>query len=327
MFYRALEDVRMPLFTVLSGYVYAIRPVSDRRHLTRLVMGKVRRLLVPLVVVGTALFTVKLAIPEVNSRPEGADFWRVFFFPYEHLWFLQAVFLIFLTVGLLDAWGALASRRGWATAAGCATLAHLVVHVPAGADVFSAESALWLLPFFLLGHGLNRHAALFDRRLIAGMALAFAPLYALRLHDVVADADEGWHDWQRKALSLSIGFLGVSLLFAARRMLAWPPLIWLGGFSFGIYLLHVFGSAAVRTFLGEVPEPMAFAASLSAGLALPVCFELALGRYRLVSWGVLGQRPRVPAAATGAGLESVSLPVPYPEPARPSVSRDLSAQA
>src|SRR5687768_14878195 len=46
-----LEVLRMPLFAALSGFVYALRPPVGPAGLPRLARGKVRRLLVPLVVV------------------------------------------------------------------------------------------------------------------------------------------------------------------------------------------------------------------------------------------------------------------------------------
>src|SRR4051794_34829890 len=73
--YLALEDIRMPLFTTISGFVYALRAVGGGAAYGRLVQGKTRRLLVPLVSVGALLFAVELAVPGVNRRPDPSSFW------------------------------------------------------------------------------------------------------------------------------------------------------------------------------------------------------------------------------------------------------------
>jgi fucose 4-O-acetylase-like acetyltransferase len=100
-----LEDLRMPLFTTISGVVYALRPVHELSGFPGLICGKVRRLLVPLHTVGALLFLMQRIAPGVNHRPELGDVWRICLYQYEHLWFLEAIFLVFLVVGLLDANG------------------------------------------------------------------------------------------------------------------------------------------------------------------------------------------------------------------------------
>ena len=50
--YFSLKFLRMPLFTVISGYVYALRPLNTTM-IGRFIKGKARRILVPMVAVGT----------------------------------------------------------------------------------------------------------------------------------------------------------------------------------------------------------------------------------------------------------------------------------
>ncbi|MPQ97958.1 acyltransferase family protein [Modestobacter sp. I12A-02628] len=294
--YLALEDLRMPLFTVLSGYVYALRPVRTRAELGGLFRGKVRRLVVPLVTVGTLLFLVKLAAPDVNRRPVAGDLPRVFVFSYEHLWFLQAIFLIFLLVGLLDALGALGRLPGWGAAFAVACLLFFVTSVdllPVSPDLFSLGGTLRLLPFFLIGVAAHRFPRqLLRRPLVVAVGVAFVPLLTLRLWGLAGGA--AWPPVPDRALSLGVGVCGVLLLLAVRGYLRSRALGWLGGFSFGIYLLHVFGTSGMSVVTGRLgvdSTALAFVLSLGAGLAMPVLFELLLGRYAVVSWGVLGQRP------------------------------------
>jgi fucose 4-O-acetylase-like acetyltransferase len=309
-FYAALADLRMPLFAVLSGYVYAYRPVRFPADLGRLLTGKIRRLIVPFLVVGTVFYAVRMVAPGVNVRPRLAEFPEAMIYGFAHLWFLQAIFLIFLTVGLLDAHGVLASYRSWAVVTLCSMALFILVWVPDQIAVFSLNGALRLLPFFLLGYGAHRYAAQLLRPALGIAAtVAFVPVYGLRLWAIATDVV--WPDMVVRAHSVAVAALLVVTLLAVRRHLESPALSWLGGFSFAIYLLHVFGAAGARalaTHLGVESNPVLFAFGMIAGIGLPILFELTFGRFRPISWAVLGQRPRRRPSADALAA---------PEPVRP----------
>lgn len=293
-FYLALEDVRMPLFTVLSGFVYAMRPVRSPQGVPRLIRGKARRLLVPFLVVCTVFFLVQMLAPGVNRRPELPDLPGAYLYGYQHLWFLQAIFLVFVVVAILDSVALLDRARTWSLVTAGALALFVLAHVPAAAAVFSVNGFLRLLPFFLLGYGAHRHAAALLRpAVLLATAAAFVPVYALRLYLLAAGVD--LPDELSRALSATVALLLLIGVLGIRRHLASRRLAWLGSFSFGIYLLHVFGTSASRVVavhLGLDSTVLLFALGLAAGLALPIAFELSAGRYRPISWAFLGQRPR-----------------------------------
>jgi peptidoglycan/LPS O-acetylase OafA/YrhL len=230
----------------------------------------------------------------VNRRPELSDLPAAYIYGYQHLWFLQAIFLVFLVVGTLDALGLLTRTRNWAFFTAFAVALFVVAHVPGDAAVFSINGFLRLLPFFLLGYGAHRHAATVLRpRVLVPAFLVFVPVYFLRLYAIAAhlhlpaEVSRAW--------SAAVALLLLVCVLGVRRHLASRTLAWLGGFSFGIYLLHVFGAAAARvvvTRLGVDETAVLFGVGLAAGLCVPIAFELTLGRYRPISWGVLGQKPR-----------------------------------
>ncbi len=302
--YLVLEDLRMPLFTVLSGYVYAYRPLRASADLPRLVRGKARRLLVPLLTVGTLLLLTQLVVPGANADARLQDLWRIPVFGYEHLWFVQAIFVIFVAVGALDAFGRLATFRQWLGALTVAAALFVLVTVPSAWAVFSVNGAIRLLPFFLLGYGLHRFAGRLERGAVLVPALVvFAAAFAVRIAtilggtDAVATADDSSPG--TRLLSFAVGLTGVTLLFALRHHLRAWPLMWLGQFAFPVYLLHVFGSAGTRVALdrlGVTAEVPVFAVGLAAALLLPVVVTMTLGRDRLFSSLVLGQRPWQPVA-------------------------------
>ncbi|WP_349536334.1 acyltransferase family protein [Rhodococcus rhodochrous] len=291
--YLVLEDIRMPLFTVISGYVYAMRPVTETGALAGLVRGKTRRLIIPLLTVGALLFATKMLVPDTNTKPEASDFWRVYLFGYEHLWFLQSIFIIFLVVALFGVLGALATPRRWAVTTGTTFVLFVAFRVPEAANVFSINGAIRLLPFFLIGYGLYAFASVVPRgRVLVGVTIAFAAVYMLRIAGILGD-------WElntptRRALSLAVGVGGVLLLYSARKFIAFRWLGWIGGFSFGIYLLHVFGSAGARIALNKFDlewDPAVFILGLAVGIGAPIAFQLLFGRWNVVRTLVLGEKP------------------------------------
>lgn len=294
LFYLLLEDVRMPLFAALSGFVYAYRPVRDGIGYRTMAWGKVRRLLVPLVTVGTLFVLLQSMIPGANG--DGGEVWRVYVFGVGHFWFLQAIFLVFLIIGVLDLLGILDRPGRWAAVTALALALSVVVDIPDQSDVFSAGEAVGLLPFFLLGYGAHRHVANPSSWiLLASAAVVFVGSYTAR---VLAIADVITMDLlMARADRVLVGFSAVALLLLLRDRIRVPALAWLGPFAFAIYLLHVFGSAAARIGLDRLGihnEWIVFLTCMVFALGLPVLFEVTLGRIAWVSWTFLGQRPYRP---------------------------------
>ncbi|MCR2801919.1 acyltransferase [Microbacterium sp. zg-Y818] len=287
--YALFSDLRMPLFTALSGFVYGLRPLRDIDQYGRFVRGKMRRLMVPLVSVGTIFVILQSLTPGTNAEGGVEDGWKLYVYGLGHFWFLQAILLIFLLAGMLDALGVLRTPWRVVLAIALASALFLAVQVPDEWDFFSLTGALRLLPFFLLGYGVSRY---WDRGSVRwGMLAVAVLLICLRAADVAGAI--ALNPALSDVLSLGLGVSGISALFMFRDTLSWAPLARLGYFSFAIYLFHVFGTAPTRMALARVgveSEPVVFVACLVAGLALPILFEMTFGRVRWISWAFLGQR-------------------------------------
>lgn len=290
-----LVDVRMPLFACIAGYIYANRP-PKLAGLGRFVAGKLRRLALP-GATAALLFAVVATVLENRFAVSPSQLWRPLVLPFAHYWFLQAILVIFLLYGSLDA---VLRHRGTPLLLGLAAVVFWSDwHPPT--RIMSMGHALYLLPFFLLGVLLRRHPP--DGRarwILAGLALGVG-LGGLAANgfDLLASGTGGT---RRDLQSLVTGcaICGAALLAAPRSQ----RLARLGPYGLTIYLYHVFATAGLRTAMaamGLVPWTWAaLAAGLAAGIGLPVLLHRAAARTRIGRILVLGRWPELPTVG-GAG--------------------------
>lgn len=293
--YRTVEVLRLPLFTVISGYVYAMRPVT-REQLATFLRGKVRRLLVPLVVTGGAFYVVRALMPGVNDPRPLTGIWRILLFPYAHYWYLQALLVVFALVALVDCMRAMERLPAFFAWLGAAVL---FSYSPASSvALFSLSGAAYLLPFFVLGVGLNRFGEKLRAPWVVGVIALLAVLAVGGRQLALLGA---WsYPATRTALLSVVGGMALSALLIY-RMPTWRPLARLGHYSYGIYLLHVFGSAATRIALHRLGVEqlwLHFVAGMAVGVGAPVVAEWVLDRWGWARCLVFGKRWTTPGRST-----------------------------
>ena len=105
-FTNLFVHIRMPLFTFLSGLVYAYRPLEPGEAL-RFLGKKLRRLGVPLIVASSILYGLHLAMHDPVAPL--SRMWSVYVHPFYHLWFVQALLPVFAVLVVLESFGALAT--------------------------------------------------------------------------------------------------------------------------------------------------------------------------------------------------------------------------
>jgi peptidoglycan/LPS O-acetylase OafA/YrhL len=270
--------LRMPLFAMLSGFVYGYRPVEPGQSLAFL-GGKLGRLGLPYLFAATAFLAVNIVLGGPHALPL-TGIHEAYLLPYAQFWFLQALFLIFLILAMADT---LFPRAPFAVAAALFIVSAIAFLSPFGRGIewLSFDRMLYLLPFFAFGLALNRMRPAVPRTLIAvllGGALILMTLYAL---DVFADPHRDIP--RRTAIALALGtVLGGSLLVVTLRF---DPLARIGRFSFTIFLYHLFVVEALQWLYASAGRPPAYvglAMGVTAGIVCPIVFHLVV--LRLGHW-------------------------------------------
>ena len=289
-----LAYFRMPLFSFISGYVYAFRPYQG--NAPGFVKGKVRRLLLPLLTVGTFYAIVQALTPGANASVD--NWWLLHIQPVGHFWFLEALFVIFLGVILLEHLKALSTTAGFALVWAISALLFALPDFP---HYFGVRGALYLMPFFLAGLACKR----FEIRGYAPRLLAAAALIASLAVVLLLPSYMKQHAvWALVSLALGVS-AGVLLL---RSGLQSRPLAYIGAYSFAIYLLHVFFTAGSRIFLNKMGVTDIYALlppGVVAGILGPIVCAQILGRNETLNLWLLGSTSKVktaPAARTEAAI-------------------------
>jgi len=213
--------------------------------------------------------------------------WKIYFFPYEHFWFLQAIALIFVFVALLDHFRLLEEIGGYLVVLLLCVFGHFAMHLYP--SLFSIDKAFYLLPFFVAGLGANRfRSQLWSTpvRILAMAAFAGSVIpYAMNAWEGGTSLPDAGTPWVT-LIGMS-GILTLMFFVPASKLLGW-----VGGFSFSIYLYHVFFTAGARiglSAIGEFPIQILVLIGLSVGVAGPIIVEMALRRNRYVRNIFLGQ--------------------------------------
>ncbi len=271
-FYYSFEYLRMPLFTAISGYVYAIKPVQGG-NVRRFLGGKSRRILLPFVSVATVQYILNALVPSVNNPTDLGSIWRIYIFGYGQFWFLQSLFLVFLTITVLEYFKVTTTFRGWLLSFAAAVAGLFLISPLIDVQIFNCGNYLYLLPFFVLGMGINRFSEIIYARYAVAIML-------LLLIGGLAIQQMNWFGLislpsQRFGiLGIFVGLTGIYLIFHIRR--TFSPLADLGYYAYGIYLFHVFGTASSRIFskaLGIENLLSLFIIGMVFGLGVPIILE------------------------------------------------------
>jgi peptidoglycan/LPS O-acetylase OafA/YrhL len=316
-FTNLFVHVRMPLFTFLSGLVYAYRPLRAGNTLS-FSGKKLRRLGVPLIVASTLVYALHRAMH--HPVPPLPQMWTIYAFPFYHLWFVQALLLVFALLVVLESIGALATFSRFMLVFALALL--LYGYAPFEAhNVLGLHNATYLLPFFLGGLGAHRFRNLLhQRRVLIVTVLCFIVAQGIHTYLVLtsqpAPIDPVEH---RSGLNLLIGMsAGLGALQLLPRMRLMEKI---GGSSYTIYLYHplfVAGALLAAATRSLTSTGLLFTLAGSAGIAGPMLMERLAGS---IPGGRLLLEGRTMPAAARKQEERSTTRLPAAEWIRRSLSR------
>lgn len=289
--YCLLENIRMPLFTVISGWVYSLHPIIKEK-LPVFILKKVRRLIFPMIFVGTTYFILQYLIPGTNSKGLITDIWKIYIYPYTLFWYLPALFLVFTFTAFLEIFNLLDTIKKWTImlfiSLGLCYLqvAHVIPYsVP---NLFAFKNALYLLPFFLVGIGLNRFKDVLTTKhtkyfyfigLIIGIGLQqidyFKPL----------------EFYDKLRLDIIIGMISSAFLICIKINI--PFFVWLAQYAYTIYLFHGFGTAGGRILLRKLHidnELSIFICATIIAIVSPIIIEKLFIRWKVTRILFLGKK-------------------------------------
>jgi peptidoglycan/LPS O-acetylase OafA/YrhL len=284
--YDATTYLRMPMFFVISGFLYAHRPVVPGQF-AEFARGKARLLLPPFLSVATLQYLMKAMAPGVNLSAPIKDIWRIYVFAFDQFWFSQATIITFATVLLAEKILPIPRSVRWPAFLSLAIIFDLVAPKVV---FFSLNMFSMMLPFFLLGCFLYRPPSRFQGPMAVSAAI-LAFLASLTIQQLIWFGHLKLGGRQVLVLQLCEGLSFAFLLFRFRWV--GPRLAILGGFSYPIYLFHVFGTAGSRmlsTRLGIENRIILLIVGVACGLALPIAIDLAFRRHKILRRVFLGGR-------------------------------------
>lgn len=273
--YYSLEYIRMPLFTVISGWVYANKPLVDKRYRLKFIKGKMRRLLIPMFVLSALMFLMRVFIPGTNLTPNLDRLPLILMFPYDLYWYLYSLFIIFIFIVYLDTKAWFHQFPYWLFSLGVAAAVSYASHkfldnVP---NVFSFKGGLFLLPYFLLGIGFFRYRhIIFIKENLLPIGLVFIVAFGIQQFIWFSDFP---HLSKGSVLGFVVGASATFLLFKFKFKNEF--LIRIGAYAYSIYLFHLFFTGGVRIVLHTFNIYNHFiilTLSLVVAIAMPITIEI-----------------------------------------------------
>lgn len=289
--YYTFQYLRMPLFTVISGWVYALWPAQNGQIID-FNIKKIRRLLFPLFLVGGIYYTMQSVIPGTNFSYELKDIWRILVFPYTFYWYLQSLFIVFVLISFVDAYG-LINKFSRFLVFFIVTLFFLLIRdmvIPQEfPNYFGFKGAIYLFPFFVIGIGIKRFKQQLSNRVFVWLCAAIL-IVGLVIQQLIWYQVINYNLSSSGGLGLIIGVTGVVVCLRINFSVKW--LVWMGSYAYTIYLFHSFGTSGGRIILhklGLTFTPIVFFISLALGLFLPILLEEIFKRFGITRLLFLGR--------------------------------------
>lgn len=287
----SFQNIRIPLFTIISGYLYGVRPVVKPGEYSGFLLGKVRRIFIPLVIVASLQYLAKALMPGVNNPVPLEGVWTAFLMPYEHFWFLQVIFLLFLFVGALGYFRILPSFANWMILMALSLSLYLIYPWSGlSLEFFSFGATTYLLPYFLLGYGIAVYGErIFGSNYPYGWLVLFVVAFGYQQYLWFSgNVDEAS---KRTIVGLVVS-LSASVILFRFRVSVWG-LATVGSYAYTIYLYQGFGTSLGRRIFGFFPDTgphLYFLGILCVALGFGMLTEVVIKRIPRLRTLLLGLR-------------------------------------
>jgi surface polysaccharide O-acyltransferase-like enzyme len=289
---NALAAVRMPLFALLAGAMQARYP-----HWGRALMGdKFLRLIIPMLTVGSLFAVVQSLVPGTNTQV--TDWHLLHLLPVAHYWFLEALFLLFGVMALLQRFKMLDTVPRFALVFGASVVAYLA---HPGTPWLAISGMFYLMPYFLSGFALEHFKVCQPNvKRLAPVLFVMGAIIMLVWANPMAEPDRfGW-------AMLATGLLSSAAFWLRPVRAAWLARI--GDFSYTIFLFHVFFTSASRivlNHLGVHATAVHVVVGVAAGLIGSIAIHALVMRFitlKALVWGQFGEKRRPERPSDPSGL-------------------------
>lgn len=222
-------NLAMPLFTVISGFLFAYQYAAGKYHdFWKMAGKKFQRLIIPFIIFALAM----MATTGVPFKP-----WMLYTGGLSHLWYLPMLFWCFI----IGYWIQKYIRQWYWLAAILLMLLLLVLakindHVP---HIFQIHNIIPWYPWFLLGQIIAIYyaptLAFFSKK----PYLMFLLLIPFCVQSYLWPVEYGEATWYSKCTIIAFIF---GLWHLAGKTEKWnaffKPFLWFSKYSFGIYIFH-----------------------------------------------------------------------------------------
>jgi fucose 4-O-acetylase-like acetyltransferase len=230
----------IPAFVLVSGFLYARRPTR-----TTTLAADLRKVLlsivVPALLVGAVFYLVKAIAYGQTAQMSPVAFLGSLFYPHTHLWFLYALFWTYAAVMLLDAVRLLDKPLCWLGIMIALVIFELAADLPI--NFLSLYKLPYMLPFFLMGYGLQRYGAVCWTPAVQRVLLAVG-LFLVLFNQWTWFSGNLLEFEYFKVLERMMSWCLLPLIFLYRP--AVPVLATIGPLTFVIYLFHPFAAGFAR---------------------------------------------------------------------------------
>lgn len=230
---NCLDFLRMPLITAIGGLVYAIKPASGASDgFSIFIEKKVRRLLVPMLMVGTIFAFIHNMTEGTNQVP--INLATLHFIPVAHYWYLESLFWIYISIFVFEKLRLLSSpMRFLALMIGIVTL-NLSTTLPVTLGI---GGWLYLLPYFIFGIALAKFRVL---RSLYQKPKFLAILLGVVIVGLTINGVPENYVSRNTAPFLVIGCSLICIVFGLIPKVSSRILGRIGQSAYAIYLYHIF---------------------------------------------------------------------------------------